>query len=142
MAKKQKKRLRNLMDGSDYGSFEWLYDDRERAIQGLMELADSETAQEITFRIPADWAQHIGNICKKCNCQPDFIYRKAFQAFFGLGPAIFDDDGYLVQWREIYELDGEDALRQHIQAEDDTLTRRVIAHRNIEKRKKKNRKLP
>lgn len=120
---KVEKTPRKVFDASPYGSF---FDDRDNPVQAPIELQLSSEAQEVVFRIPSEWNETIQELSKRLKVDPEFLYRKAFQAFFGFKPAIFDDDGYLKQWREVFDLDGENALRPHIQEQDDLLTKRMI----------------
>ena len=130
MDEKYTKRPGNLFDASLYGSIDWMEYEREKHIQEPISCHDKNRAYHLNIPIPAEWAEYINVMAKKLKIQPEFLYRKAIQAFFGLPPGVFNDDGYLVQWREVYDLDGEQALREHMQEEDDSLTAKVIRLRD------------
>ena len=125
---------RKLFENLPYGGW---FDDRENPVQPAMDLGIKADAKKIAFEIPQEWNALIMNICKKCKCEPEFVYRKAFQAFFGLNPVIWDDDGYLREWREVLELDGEHALRDEIQEADDALLIKIIRERTRQLKKRR-----
>jgi len=125
----------NLFDGSEYASIDWVEWGKEKHIQRPISGYNRDKATQVKFDIPGEWSEYILQMAKKLKIQPEFLYRKAFQAFFGLNPAIFTDDGYLRQWAEIYALDGEKALREHIQGEDDVITFKIVRERNKKKTK-------
>lgn len=121
-----------IIDGSPY---EYFYDDRKNPIQLPIDLALKSQAVKINLDIPGAWHNDIYAMAKKLKIHPEFLYRKAIQAFFAFNPAIFDDDGYLDTWRQVFELDGEEILREHIQEEDDQLTRRILRARDRARKK-------
>jgi len=110
----------------DDNPYEYFYDTRKNPIQAPILLAEREKAVNISFEIPGEWHNDMYKMAKRLKIHPEFLYRKAFQAFFDFSPAVFDDDGYLETMRNVMELDGERALRDHIQREDDVLTERVV----------------
>jgi hypothetical protein len=130
MDDKYTKRPRNLFDASGYASIDWIEYRKNKPMQDPIDCHLPGEAMELKMSIPGEWAEHIDKMAKKLKIQPEFLYRKAIQAFFGFAPAIWNDDEYLDQWREVYKLEGETALRPHIQSEDDRLTAKIIRARN------------
>lgn len=124
--KRHKKYKENIVSGNPY---EYFFDTRKNPIQAPIELADKNNAVKITLEIPGEWHNDIYKMAKKLRIHPEFLYRKAFQAFFDFPPAVFDDDGYLDTARQVYRIDGEQVLRGHMQSADDHLTHKVV--RNI-----------
>ncbi len=118
---------RKLFDDSPY---QFYFEERKNPIQKPLEPHEKKKAHQLKLDVPGEWHEHIMAMAKKCRCQPDFLYRKAIQAFFGFSPAIFNDDGYLEQWKEVFDLEKEEALRPWMQTQDDDLTRKIVRERD------------
>ena len=121
--KRHRKYNKNIVNGNPY---EYFHDTRKNPIQPPIELAERRNAIKITFEIPGEWHNDISKMAKRLKIHHEFLYRKAFQAFFGFAPAVFDDDGYLDTARQVYRIDGAQVLRDHMQGEDDALAGKIV----------------
>lgn len=118
---------RKIFDDSPY---QFYFEERKNPIQKPLEPHEKKNAKRLEIDIPGEWHEHIMAMAKKCRCQPDFLYRKAIQAFFDFSPAVFNDDGYLMQWKEVFDMEGEEAIRPWMQEQDDELTNKIIRERD------------
>ena len=125
---------RKLFDDSPY---QFYFEERENPIQKPLDPHDKKKAHRLVLSVPGEWHDHIMAMAKKMRIQPDFLYRKAIQAFFDFSPAVFNDDGYLLQWKEVFDMEGEETLRPWLQEQDDEATAKIIKERDRQIKKRK-----
>lgn len=136
---KKNKILYRLTDGKIPHDTMDIIDRRKKPIQAKIELRHKEDSVVMDIRVPNDWREHIKALAKKCKVSEEFMYQKAIQGFFDLSPIIWNDDPYLNEWRQVYKLEGESALRPWIQSRDDYTTAKIIRHRDKQLKQRRKR---